>query len=254
MMQSKQVCPSCGLVGMRETEKCSYCIDGRALRSDRELVRCKKCSGKLIRKVGSKTETCQLCRNDTMVRRSCSCGRVFRSNKYIKCSKCRSKELYYQSKTIYPTCQQCGKVFSRYVETDSDKQTCDSCLHDNRRKDADRRRRELNDPMRLQKLAYEKAKEASLKRGKDWELSISEYFKLTASPCLFCGCELTWKTGSILLDRIDNSRGYYLDNVNPCCGDCNMIRGTQLTVDEMCEFMKGVLKYRQAQDDVDRLF
>ena len=38
---------------------------------------------------------------------------------------------------------------------------------------------------------------------------------------------------SIGVDRIDNARGYELDNIRPCCGPCNAIRGSILTAAEM---------------------
>lgn len=49
------------------------------------------------------------------------------------------------------------------------------------------------------------------------------------------------------LDRKDNSLGYIIDNVLPCCGDCNKVRNTVLTVEEMEVAMKAVLVFRSGK-------
>lgn len=51
------------------------------------------------------------------------------------------------------------------------------------------------------------------------------------------------KTG-VGLDRIENSKGYIISNVVPCCGSCNKIRGNNLTSDEMAIAMKAVRNFR----------
>ena len=62
-------------------------------------------------------------------------------------------------------------------------------------------------------------------------LSSDEFRVLTSSPCSYCGV----KPGNVKraqresfgeykyngVDRVDNSRGYELDNVVPCCALCN---------------------------------
>jgi hypothetical protein len=51
-------------------------------------------------------------------------------------------------------------------------------------------------------------------------------------------------------DPINSGKSYYkknkdVDNVVPCCGPCNRIRGIALTPDEMLIAMKAVLKFRR---------
>lgn len=62
-------------------------------------------------------------------------------------------------------------------------------------------------------------------RIRGWTMSITqdEYLNLAFKPCDYCGGVLG-KAGHGL-DRIDNRIGYVLDNVVPCCGDCNEIKG-----------------------------
>jgi hypothetical protein len=83
-------------------------------------------------------------------------------------------------------------------------------------------------------------------RRKDKEVTIylSDYVRIISFGCYYCGSDLT-KNKGCCLDRIDNSKGYSLDNVLPCCGDCNKLRGDRLTVEETKVAVQAVLEYRQ---------
>jgi hypothetical protein len=62
--------------------------------------------------------------------------------------------------------------------------------------------------------------------------------------CHYCFSSLLTETG-IGLDRINNNLGYSLDNVLPCCGNCNKIRQDKLTVEEMKVAMSAIINYRK---------
>jgi hypothetical protein len=81
--------------------------------------------------------------------------------------------------------------------------------------------------------------------GEKVQLSFEEYCYIFRNdpPCIYCG-SLIRATGSGL-DRIDNTLGYTVSNVNPCCGTCNDIRGYNLTVEEMKVAMTAVVKFRK---------
>lgn len=72
----------------------------------------------------------------------------------------------------------------------------------------------------------------AIRRGKVWELTESEWRKLISMPCFYCGCPNDPETGTGL-DRLDNTRGYILGNVESCCFECNTARNNLFTVDEM---------------------
>ena len=56
------------------------------------------------------------------------------------------------------------------------------------------------------------------KRGINFSLLFELYeAQLWGKPCHYCGCKIEI-TG---LDRKDSSKGYSLDNVVPCCANCN---------------------------------
>jgi 5-methylcytosine-specific restriction endonuclease McrA len=76
-------------------------------------------------------------------------------------------------------------------------------------------------------------KSQAIRRGWDWELTYDEALELIMRPCNYCGIDpsnyrndrqygvTVHYTG---LDRVDNSRGYLLDNVVPCCKPCNVAK------------------------------
>lgn len=79
---------------------------------------------------------------------------------------------------------------------------------------------------------YSRAKAMAKKRNRCFSLTIEEYMDQLRKPCFYCGSDLQAERCGVGLDRIDNSRGYELNNVLPCCRVCNMIRGAHMTVDE----------------------
>lgn len=51
---------------------------------------------------------------------------------------------------------------------------------------------------------------------------------IVTKSCIYCG-----STDRIGCDRADNSKGHTIDNVQPCCFECNTIRSNFFTVAEM---------------------
>lgn len=66
-------------------------------------------------------------------------------------------------------------------------------------------------------------------RGYGYELTEEQFEEITQRDCYYCGVspyniEKSKKNGEYIyngLDRIDNSKGYIVDNVVPCCKKCN---------------------------------
>jgi hypothetical protein len=80
-------------------------------------------------------------------------------------------------------------------------------------------------------------------RRRKLEFSIPESFhaELIQQPCHYCHGGLS-PTGCGM-DRMDSSRGYFVGNVVPCCGDCNTMKSDKLSYDEMVL----VWEYRRKQ-------
>lgn len=87
---------------------------------------------------------------------------------------------------------------------------------------------------RTVKGRYRNAAKIALKRPKfTWNISFEDYEALLNSGCFYCSRNLHTDGVGVNLDRIDNSRKEYsIDNVLPCCKQCNQIRGQYLTIEE----------------------
>ncbi len=98
------------------------------------------------------------------------------------------------------------------------------------------------------KRAISRMRLKAKQRGYSWELSYREAKVLVTQDCYYCGRQPSnyyhkpranggsFYTG---LDRVDNSKGYTLDNVVPCCKWCNYGKRDR-TVAEWIEHCKSV--------------
>ena len=74
-------------------------------------------------------------------------------------------------------------------------------------------------------------------RNLEWSLTSDQVRALSKQSCYYCGIKpqqviSVSRYGSYVyngLDRIDNSRGYTINNVVPCCGICNVAKNAQTT-------------------------
>ena len=83
---------------------------------------------------------------------------------------------------------------------------------------------------------FSRAKILATRHGHQWSLTREEYLSLIKQLCYYHKGPLN-ETG-IGLDRLDNSRGYIIDNVVPCCWVCNSIRGNTFSPSEMLKIGK----------------
>lgn len=80
------------------------------------------------------------------------------------------------------------------------------------------------------------------KRNLDWNIDLTDYKVLINKKCDYCSSNLP--ETSIGLDRKDNSKGYLIDNVVPCCTFCNSFKSNKFTYEEFKEFSKTDLFLR----------
>ncbi len=85
--------------------------------------------------------------------------------------------------------------------------------------------------------------EAAAKKGMEFDITKEKHADLLQLPCEYCGQELN-PTGSGL-DRKDSSVGYILANVVPCCRNCNRVKNSILTYEEMKAAMNAVMFLRR---------
>jgi len=64
----------------------------------------------------------------------------------------------------------------------------------------------------------------SRRTNRTFELTLECFASITSQPCIYCNGYEPEKdhTG---IDRLDNSRGYLLDNIAPACWPCNRLKG-----------------------------
>lgn len=160
------------------------------------------------------------------------------------------------------TCSKCKieqSIEEFYIRADAPHRRashCKSCKHlrykERMRDDAYRQKYIKNsqkwqkaNPLRAKYLiAKSNALNDNRRRTIDFELTFDQCVELWNKGCFYCGTELLTKSGSSL-DRRNNNLGYDWVNVLPCCGDCNKIRNTVLTVEETKIAVDAVLAYRK---------
>lgn len=69
----------------------------------------------------------------------------------------------------------------------------------------------------------------SNKRSREFALTFDQFMTFWQKPCRYC----TEAIPTIGLDRLDNTKGYLLTNIVPCCSECNRIRSNKFTYQEM---------------------
>jgi len=84
---------------------------------------------------------------------------------------------------------------------------------------------------------YKVYKYSAKSRGRDFELSIEQFEGYWQQPCYYCGDKIE----TIGLDRINNDKGYSIDNIVPCCYICNIMKRTMSKE----EFIKHCKKIAQ---------
>lgn len=82
--------------------------------------------------------------------------------------------------------------------------------------------------------AFKIFKSGAKVRNKTWNLTQEQVAKIITSNCRYCLRYFPEKMG---IDRIDNSIGYELNNVAPCCNQCNKAKHI-MSISEFKELIK----------------
>jgi len=86
------------------------------------------------------------------------------------------------------------------------------------------------------------------KRGHKWELTEEQFKNITQKNCFYCGAppsnisRRNKTNGNYTyngLDRVDNTKGYTIDNVVPCCFICNQAKH-KLTIQEFKDWIERI--------------
>jgi 5-methylcytosine-specific restriction endonuclease McrA len=80
---------------------------------------------------------------------------------------------------------------------------------------------------------YRTAKRRATKTGIGFDLTLAEYaFLIESGQCYYCKRTIGRTLGSSL-DRLDSYGPYDTTNAVACCRECNVIKGSVLSADEM---------------------
>jgi hypothetical protein len=96
---------------------------------------------------------------------------------------------------------------------------------------------------------FKRAVKKAAKRELTWLLTLEEYTLLIKQPCHYCNNEFGTTVGMMAtgLDRLDNSRGYEMDNVVSCCYECNTMRSYILSPEELRIAVRSLIDYRKTK-------
>lgn len=78
-------------------------------------------------------------------------------------------------------------------------------------------------------------------KGKGGDLTDDDINDLLKSDCEYCGEEV-----AMGIDRVDSSKGYFTDNVVPCCSKCNVMK-MDADVDDWLAHMVKILEHNNAK-------
>lgn len=109
------------------------------------------------------------------------------------------------------------------------------------------------------KSHFRRYRRDALRRGQFWDLEFDDYRDLVLQNCYICEAppsnrntlrsmngSKSYKTSDTVLltnglDRVDNTRGYVVNNVAPCCARCNRRKGN-LSVRDLEVFLEQIRK------------
>lgn len=86
------------------------------------------------------------------------------------------------------------------------------------------------------------------KRGHKWNLTKKQFKEITQKDCFYCGARPNniskniCNTGDYIyngIDRIDNTKGYTMDNIVPCCKICNQAKSNR-TLQEFKDWIEKI--------------
>jgi hypothetical protein len=123
-------------------------------------------------------------------------------------------------------CIMCGNEFDCFMTKHKRESVkCRHCQEMMHRQDEKREGRErvFKKEMLLYPSTYYKHyKSGALKRELPFELTLEHFKILISKPCFYCNHHVSEEANGI--DRVDNTKGYIIDNCISCCEMCNRLK------------------------------
>lgn len=159
-----------------------------------------------------------------------SCEECLGKNRIIDSARyAKRKELTQVLQTTNSTkriCTHCGNDFESFnTRYNKDSLSCKDCsskqlVQDEKRKNRIRNYKEESNN-NITGYYKDYIIRAS-KKGLEIRFDFDDFSKLVTSSCYYCNHKSDLET--IGIDRVDNSKGYILENCVPCCWNCNRIK------------------------------
>lgn len=101
-------------------------------------------------------------------------------------------------------------------------------------------------------------KKNAAERGYVWDLTVEQFLEITQKNCYYCGggpSNLTRTRSKNYLfhyiyngiDRVDNDKGYHIDNIVPCCIYCNSAKRDKSLI-EFENWINQLISYRKKNE------
>ena len=147
------------------------------------------------------------------------------------------RKLFYNVK-----CKSCGTESIMLKQSVLDSKSCYHCSGNG----------VIPDINTIYKRMYASYRNGAISRGLSWELTLEDIKNLSSKNCYYCGIEPLNRTYSkynktnreVLtngIDRIDNNKGYLLENTTTCCSKCNRMK-SNFTLDEFLIQVENIYK------------
>ena len=130
--------------------------------------------------------------------------------KKIRKNKDYDKNYYHKNRN--KLLKQSGKRYSKKRE-----EILEKAKKYNKKPEVFERRKVYN---RTPKRAFVRIRNNAKSRNLEFSIKFEEFILFDGQPCSYCGNKMM----SIGLDRVDNKKGYTIENVVPCCGLCNWMK------------------------------
>lgn len=109
-----------------------------------------------------------------------------------------------------------------------------------RRKNAAKDRAYMKRFHRSQRGCFLRYQSGAKKRGLAFDLSFDSFVTLWQKDCRYCGSVIV----TIGLDRVDNTLGYSLRNIVPCCSRCNGAK-SNMTCEQFATMCRHVARHME---------
>lgn len=96
-------------------------------------------------------------------------------------------------------------------------------------------------------VRFKNYKRNAKNRNLNFELSKEDFINITSQKCYYCGSfSSVSPTGEQYngIDRINSSKGYYKDNIVPCCSICNKMK-LDLSQQDFLYQIKKIIEFQE---------